>query len=243
MGKWVLEYIKLIEEQENAFQQIEKIYKKYWFSSNVRKYYINNCLEKGDYSSALKVLDESILLDSDYEGLIIDYKKQKKDIYRILHNKEAYLEQLWELILKDDKYNLEIYKELKKQYSINEWVKLREKIFKNGDEKLMHQFYFEDQLYDRLMKVILSSYGLILLQNYESYLLKNYPTQILEKYYDEVEKMAKMPSDRKQYKSIVYLLKHMKTIENGHEVVNKIVDDWKERYKNRRAMMEELAKV
>ncbi len=39
------------------------------------------------------------------------------------------------------------------------------------------------------------------------------------------------------------LLRRMKEIEGGPEIVGKIVTGWQSRYKNRRAMMEEIRKI
>jgi len=74
-------------------------------------------------------------------------------------------------------------------------------------------------------------------------LKKEYPEQVLVKYQDEVNKMALHTSDRKQYASLVSLLRRMQKMKGGLKVVEQIVADWKAKYKNRPAMMDELRKL
>lgn len=55
--------------------------------------------------------------------------------------------------------------------------------------------------------------------------------------------MAVRTSDRKNYAYLVSLLRKMKQIKGGSKLVEQIVGDWKVKYKNRPAMMEELRKL
>ena len=60
---------------------------------------------------------------------------------------------------------------------------------------------------------------------------------------DEVNKMASYTGNRKHYASLVALLRRMKRIKGGTEIVKIIVGDWKIKYRNRPAMMDELSKL
>lgn len=202
------------------------------------------CMQSKEYESALRVLDESIFLDKEYKGLLADYSKKKKDIYLLQGNKEAYMGQLWELVLDYEAGNLAIYRELKHQYTQEEWVTKREEVF-NKLPKYAHveQFYKEEKLYDRLLDFVLKSPGLYALQDYVGVLKKDYPEQILKKYKDEVKQMAVYTGDRKRYQQLVMLLRDMKKIKGGSKVVEAIVTEWKVQYRNRPAMMDELSKL
>ena len=81
------------------------------------------------------------------------------------------------------------------------------------------------------------------LQEYGGILQKEYPEEILQKYRTEVEKMAVRTSDRKTYQYLVSLLRTMKKMKGGSKVVEQIVIDWRQRYRNRRAMMDELNRI
>ena len=244
VGKWAIRYLEMLKVKKASKEQIEEICKRYWNNSSVRRYYIEMYMKKKDYNRVLQVLDESILLDKEYKGLISEYSEKKKEIYRLLGNKNAYLEQLWKLVLEHEPGDLELYRELKKQYSTEEWLVKREEVFKKLPAYAnVERLYKEEKLYDRLLVYVLSSPGLYALQEYESVLKKEYPKQILDKYKDEVNKMAVHTSDRKHYSYLVSLLRKMQDIKGGIKLVEIIVGEWKVKYRNRPAMMDELRKL
>lgn len=244
VGKWAVRYLEMLDEQKASEQQKEEFCKKQWKNSYVRRYYIDACMRRKKYDRALQVLDESLILDKEYRGLVSEYCKKKKEIYLRQGNKSAYIEQLWQLVLEHDAGNLELYKELKGQYTVEEWLVKREEIFKKLPSYVhIERLYKEEKLYDRLLEYVLKCPGLNALQEYESILKKKYPEQILDKYKDEVNRMAAYTSDRKHYHSLVLLLRRMRKIKGGAKMVDGIAAEWKLKYKKRPAMMDELSKL
>ena len=239
VGKWTVTYLKTLEEKNAPEDQLEEICKKYWNNSGVRRYYIDRYFEKKEYDRVLQVLDESIELDKAYRGQVLEYIQKKKEIYRLQGNKSAYIEQLWKLVLEQSAGDLDIYKELKAQYSEKEWLIKREELFKKLPPNAhIDRLYKEEKLYDRLLAYVLKSSGLYAVQSYENVLKKEYPKQILSKYQGEVNKMASCTGNRKHYADLVALLRRMKRIKGGSEIVETIVEEWKIKYRNRPAMMD-----
>ena len=244
VGKWTVTYLKTLEEKNAPEDQLEEICKKYWNNSGVRRYYIDRYFEKKEHDRVLQVLDESIELDKAYRGQVLEYIQKKKEIYRLQGNKSAYIEQLWKLVLEQSAGDLDIYKELKAQYSEKEWLIKREELFKKLPPNAhIDRLYKEEKLYDRLLAYVLKSSGLYAVQSYENVLKKEYPKQILSKYQGEVNKMASCTGNRKHYADLVALLRRMKRIKGGSEIVETIVEEWKIKYRNRPAMMDELSKL
>lgn len=244
VGKWTVTYLKTLEKKNAPEDQLEEICKKYWNNSGVRRYYIDRYFEKKEYDRVLQVLDESIELDKAYRGQVLEYNQKKKEIYRLQGNKSAYIEQLWKLVLEQSAGDLDIYKELKAQYSEKEWLIKREELFKKLPANAhIDRLYKEEKLYDRLLAYVLKSSGLYAVQSYENVLKKEYPKQILSKYQGEVNKMASCTGNRKHYADLVALLQRMKRIKGGSEIVETIVEEWKIKYRNRPAMMDELSKL
>lgn len=209
-----------------------------------RSYYVDMCVRRKDYDQAIKILDESLQIDGQYSGLVSKYIQRKKDIFLLKGDKEAYLNQLWELVLKYETGNVEVYRELKAQYTCDEWEQKREVIFeklpKNSHVEIL---YKEEKLYDRLIELVLQSRGLYMLQEYSGVLKKDYPEEILRKYRDEVNMMASATGDRKKYRQLVALLRNMQKIRGGGAVVKEMVAQWRIQYRNRPAMMDELSKL
>lgn len=244
VGKWAVRYLEMLKVKKASKEQIEEVCKRYWNNSTVRRYYVDMKMKRKEYDCALQALDESIVLDKPFGGLIAEYSEKKKEIYRLQGNRKAYIEQLWKLVLEHKAGDLELYKELREQYTAEEWLEKREEVFKNlPAHACIQRLYKEEKLYDRLLTCVLNSPGLYTLQEYENILKKEYPEQILDKYRAEVNKMAVHTSDRKHYSYLVSLLRRMQRMKGGTRVVEKIVGDWKVRYKNRPAMMDELRKL
>lgn len=244
VGKWAVRYLELLKEKNASNEQIKEVCKKYWNNSSVRRYYLDICMKKKEYDHVIQVLDECILLDKQYRGLISEYSKKKKEVYLLQENRNAYIEQLWQLVLEHEAGNLDLYRELKKQYAADEWLIKREEIFKKLPAYAhVERLYKEEKLYDRLLAYVLNSPGLYALQEYEKVLKKEYPEQILDKYKDEVNKMAMHTSDRKHYAHLVSLLRRMQKMKGGQKLVEQIAIEWKVKYKNRPAMMDELRKL
>ena len=120
----------------------------------------------------------------------------------------------------------------------------REEIFKKLPAYAhVERLYKEEKLYDRLLTYVLNSPGIYALQEYEKVLKKEYPEQILNKYMEEVNKMAMHTSDRKHYAYLVSLLQKMQRMKGGVKLVEQIAAEWKVKYNNRPAMMDELRKL
>ena len=243
LGKWVPTYLAMLEEMGEE-EKIDAVFRQYWEYSPVRRYYINQCMEKKEYDQALEALDDSIQRDQTFLGLISDYEQKKKEIYRLQGSKEKYLRQLWKLELQVLPADLEIYRELKKQYSKEEWLQKREELFEKLPARAhADQLYQEEKMYDRLLDYVMESIGIFGLQQYGDVLQEHYPKEILEKYKMELETMVIHSGDRKKYQYLVSILRSMKGIKGGAQVVDQIVEEWRRRYRNRPAMMDELSRL
>lgn len=242
--RWAVRYLDMLIKINSSDEHIEKVFRNYCKYTKVRQMYIDSCLRKKEYDKAIGLLDEGISESSEYSGLVSDYSRQKKEIYLLTENKTAYVEQLWSLVLKHDAGNMEFYRELKAQYSDSEWAEQREKIFKRLPKSVdISKYYEEEKQYDRLLECVLKSSGLYMTEQYRDVLMKDYPEQLLEKYRSELEKMAVNPYGRRYYADMVAIMRRMRKISGGKIVVGQIAEEWREKYRNRLAMMDELSKL
>ncbi len=239
----LVKHLALMDEADVPTEQIRDTCRTYWKFPNVRRFYTDRCCRNGLYDEAVTVLKGSIKLDAkQYPGLISDYHLRLKEIYRALNRNEDYQNELWTLALYVMPCDLEIFRELKTLYSPEEWPIAREELFavvskRPGFDELLH----EEELYDQLLDFLMDpSVSLNRLQAHEDVLKPRYPDQVLEKYRETLEEEAKNTATRGEYHRWVKRLKHMQSIRGGEQVVRIIVEDWRIRYRNRRAMMEEL---
>jgi hypothetical protein len=201
-------------------------------------------MKKGRYDAAIQMLKAGKEADRTSAGLVADYSLQLKELYKRTGRAEDYENELWLLMLQYKAGDVAVYKELKTLYTEEEWSVKREEIFnKMPRYTAVDRLYKEDQLYDRLLKLVLESNGLYKLTEYEKYLKKLYPVELLTKYETVVNSMATRTSDRKHYRELVAILKRMQKYTGGKKRVDEIVYSWKTQYRNRLAMMDELKRI
>ncbi len=239
--KWALYHIRLLEQSGSDFSEIAAYCKEFWEYAQIRQYYAKQCILKKQYEEAAAVLLESIAMDAGTPGRVRQFRMSLKEVYRMSGRQQDYRQQLWQLLTKDDPGNPEVFHEFKSLYAPQEWEKVREEVFQALPKQArVDRLYKEEALYDRLLAYVLAQKGLYALQQYEDVLKEAYPRQLLEKYTQELTDMVQRAADRRHYQEWAAHLKRMTQIAGGQEEVQKIVSDWRVRYKNRPAMIEEL---
>lgn len=243
-GKWAIRHIEIMRELNIPEESINEYVLGNLEFNTVRKYYIQDCMNKKRYDAAIQALEDGKKADRNSPGLAADYSLQLKELYKLTGRAKDYEKELWLLMLQYKAGDVAVYKELKTLYTEEEWVQKRETIFeKMLPYKDVSKLYQEDQLYDRLLELVLNSSGLGKLTEYETCLKKIYPEELLRKYETVVNSMAVHTSDRKHYRELVAILKRMQKYPGGNTRVDKIADNWRQAYKNRRAMMDELKEI
>lgn len=231
--------LKLISDSAEQ----ENFCRKYWAYPDIRQQYVSFCIDREDYTLAIRTLLESITLDTDLPGLITSYKKQLKDLYKLTQNYDSYISVLKELVISLGGSDLDLYCELKSQYTENEWIKIRASLFKQITTHNIHILYNAEGMYSELLKCAIECEGLYLMSKYEDILAKLFPLQVLDKYTDVLNKYASYTGTRNRYRDLVNELRKMKKLPGGEERVAEISTNWKIQYKRRRAMMDELNRL
>lgn len=243
-GNWAVRHIELLKEKKMPQDKIWKYCQDNMDLRAVRKYYVDECIDKKDFETAIQVLKEGKEKEKSLAGVVADYSLRLKELYRQTGKTEEFIEELWLLLLKYKVGDVTVFQELKGLYTQEEWEDKRELIFnKLPAYAAVDKLYKEEKLYDRLLKVVLDSPGLYKLTEYEKCLKKLYPEELLNQYEMVVKNMAVHTSDRKRYREMVVILKRMKSYSGGKKRVDEIVENWKSVYKNRSAMMDELKRL
>ena len=244
LGEMILRRINIMEEMEVSQNIIEDYWKENLEINEVRKHYIDICINRKDYDMAIKLLREGKDKEKDWPGIVTNYSLKLKDLYKQIGEQKLYEEELWSLVLNYKAGDVELYKELKSFYTDKEWMEKREIVFsKLSPYRGIDKLYELEELYDRLINIILNSNGLYMLIEYEKILKDIYPKELLDKYENTVKAMATNTSGRAHYREIVSILRRMKKYPEGKEKVSEIVSYWRLRYRNRPAMMDELSKL
>lgn len=242
LGQLTLLYLDFLYEQKASQDEIANFYESNLDVKEVKDRLIAQHLSDEKYQKAIVLLkkakkeEQAKLWESPKYSLIL------KDVYKTIKESELYKRELWSLVLSPGAVNLDLYKELKSLYSEKDWAGKREKIFTAlSGHYIAYELFSYEKMYDRLLSLVLDSPGFDKLLQYEGVLLKTYPDELLQKYETELIEMASYSSGRPHYRKIAFFLKQMKKYPGGPEKVARLMDDWRIKYKNRPAMMDELS--
>ena len=240
LTKLMIKKLGMMYDNGESFTDIVDYCKENWQYIEIRKWLAEQYVSEKSYDLAIGIYEECVDSIKESSWTVHEFKEKLKGLYRITGQHEKYHKQLRELVIND--FNIDEYRELKHLYSESEWLSEREKIFKETSKQNLPAIYNEEKLYDRLLKIVLKS-SVALLMQYDNVLGKLYPEEVIGMYEKYLNKISTQTADRKAYQDWVSILNRMKKFNGGESAVEKIKDDWKVKYKNRRALMDELKKV
>lgn len=198
-----------------------------------------------------KLLKEGmkIALKRGHYGTVTYYIEELLSIYKEHNQKEKYKNLVEETLFKYSRGSFKYYKKLKDLYTEEQWKNMRDNIIKilQSDGEGYHrddlrQIYIEEQYYEKLYHSVMTTPLFEIVVKYEKYLKKDFEKQLLEEYQKIVNEKATFTGKR-NYEDVRKILQHMKTLKNGEKLVEKMVEEYKIKYANRRLMLEELNKI
>lgn len=236
-------HLTFLKKRDDDWKSIQAYCKQYWKYQDIRRYYIQGCIDREYHEEAIKEIKAHLELNDSFRDRR-RYLRQLKELYRKIGDEEACKKLLWELVTRELPGNMEEYCELKEFYSEEEWKPIRDKIFDSLPEDTdKAPYYEEEKMYEKLLESVLEDESLYNAGRYLEVLKDLYPKQLLEKYSKAINRMAEHTADRSTYQRWIQTLRTMQTIPGGKEEVAQIVKQWKLAYKNRRAMMDELSRL
>lgn len=223
-----------------SFDKIEKFCREHWEDIHMREWLAAQFVQRNELLKAIEIYEDCISTETSYPGSVKRYRGELLRLYRKTGNTEKAIEILWDLVCRSK--SLEYFNELKSQYSSDEWIQKREVVFSAFAGYGQARLLCEEKLYDRLWE-LLKDTDLHTVLGYEDVLLPKYSAEILKKYSHYLNRVSMQASGRKAYQEWVRLLKRMGKIDGGKELAKQIAENWRIKYKNRSALMDELRKL
>lgn len=243
-GKWAIRHIRLLEENGSTWPEIEAYCTGHWKAAAVRKYYIEQCVARKDYTAVIELLERSQKLSFEPDPLVPDEDLILKNLYLVTGSRTAYMNQLWHIVINVRPGDLKIFQELKAQYSGTEWPQVREKIFQALPQgAALAELFKEEELYDRLLDYVRDSNGILAADRYAGELKERYAKELLEKYSEELDKIARSPSARSRHKEAAEVLAKILAIPGGKAQVTSLRKKWRALYSNDPDLTDELDTV
>lgn len=239
--KWATSHVKVMAELGRPAEEIEQFCLANLRYQHVLQYYVNGCVQRQDYSAAIRVLREGKQLAGGLSGVVLAYSQRLKTLYKKLGQTEDYRHELWLLLTAYAPADIDCYRELKQQYSAEEWPMKRDQLFKALPVTVNQEpLYAEDHLNKKLLAAVMSEHGLNGVRTYAHLLAPKFSDQLVAKYSRTVQKMAEKTGDRKHYRELAAILNEMTDYPSGYAEATRIVQEWRVKYVRRPAMMDEL---
>ncbi len=241
-------YERNLKEEAWEFAETNKQY------PEMMKILIEDKIKRKDYIKAVELCYEGIKTAEEkrHPGTVKDWKEKLLSIYEKTKNITE-IRKITEDLFFYHLYEMVYYKKLKKTYEPAEWkgicegiiekIKDKKEIGSYSDAYVLARIFVEEDYTERLLKLLdINKEHLHFVDEFANYLSNEYPDKILDYYEGGVRAIAKN-TGRNFYNEISRYLKKMKKFKGGEDKVKSIIYDFRNTYKNRKAMMEILSKI
>ena len=248
LEQWVTLELKVLETAEDVTdQELQRFYQAHLEVSQVRQAYSEFCIQRADYELAIAILQAGKTQAQTQQSgrLLVMYSRRLKELYHQLGKTAAYRQELWQLLTAYQPADLATYQELKGQFAAEAWPAERERLFKalpKVSAEVMEKLYAEDHLWGPLLRAVLAEKGLDGVQTYGHLLAPRSVDKLLDKYVAVAEEEAKTVGNRQHYRYLVQLLTEMAAYPGGVLRANGLVQQWRQQYPRRSAMLDELSR-
>lgn len=242
----VLKRVQYMEKLNYSTGEIEKYKRENRRFFVIRELEITDAISRKDYKKAIDVLKESKHLDVDYLEQTKKYCEQLIAIYDKLNMKNEYCKELEEYLTHYMQFDLKYYKMLKNEITNEQkWSEIVNQIVEqNPFEQFVCDVLKYEKKYEQLMsKIEQSSRTVALLDKYERYLRKSNPERVIKIYVNYLSEAVECANDRNKYKHLMPYLKKIAACSGGISIAKDIANAWRQEYKRRSAMMDELKKA
>ena len=243
-SKYIGEKLKIMQKLNYPAEQINLYKERYWKLPEIRKVVFDEYIAQEEWQKALEILEESKKLDEDNYLFMARYRKNLIELYKKVGNKKAYRKELTEFIFDSCGSDLSLIYELREDCTPEEWLSYREKILAGEmlrETKL--ELLEKEGMYEELWQEIFERAELYEIDRYEKVLKKIFPERMLDLYVDYIRKNQMKVSNREEYSDLIKYLKKVTLYSGGEKKAQEIAANWRDVFKRRRAMMDELNKA
>lgn len=214
-----------------------------------RQMKIDEFLEQERFEEAIQTIIEGIQVSEKlmHRGTTLNWKNALLKIYSDTHQQQKYLSLLRELFY-DSRFEKKYYLLLKATIEPEKWHIERDTIIsKLKKERVFDEFLYElyviEEMWDELVTLMKQRFRYSLLRHYHEFLFPRFQEDMLKMYSVSCQKFAKESNSRSNYKELATMLKQVQKLEGGKPIVTMLLSLFRDNYKRRPAMMEELAKL
>jgi len=231
--------------------EAETVISQYLAFSDVRKLRVKKLVHEKQYEQAIDLIKDGIKIagSHNHPGTAADWKDKLLDIYLLQKDKARIISAAEELFY-NGRDPMKYYHILKKQTDKEKWAAYLDTLISKHKprslfgypDNILAEIYIEEQYWERLLHLIENA-ELNGLQTYEKYLQSRFPNEICNILVKKITAYAERNMGRNHYQYVARILKKIRKYPDGDKTVEKLLDEFRVKYKARKAMTEELMGV
>jgi len=241
--------LKLITRTEGQ-EKAELFMEENISNSDIRKMVIESAITRKDYEKAISLCEKGIVMDEEtFPGLANDWRNYLLKIYLKQNNVPYIIDTARNLFIESNQPLEPLFETLKKYVHSTDWSNFLETMIQDltiknywSNNPRISQIYIWEQRWLDLLDIVKKKPTLSNLESYEKYLAKDFPDEISDLYKTAIHEYMRINMGRNHYKEACRYLRRMKKM-GAKAKASATIDELKNLYPQRRALLEELAKV
>ena len=251
--KYVNEKINILQGL-NREDEVLKLVNQYLYLPEIREQEVDRLIDEIRYKEALQILDEGIRLakEENHRGTELRWVQKKIGIYELMDDKSSLIA-CNRLMFVGNGGSMEYYHKLKRSVDASEWQPFLDKLIEDtkvvssyGIERILPDIYVEEKDFEKLYTLIYNAScfeRLELVQKYGLQLPSSYASSLLAVFVIDIRDYAERNMGRNYYVRVAEMLHFMKRFKGGETVVSELLTEFRDKYKRRPAMMDELRRL
>ena len=233
-----LHILDSLDDDKEFYNLIEQFYKKDYEICNI---YVDRIEKDGKNNEAVKIAEKGITIFPTH--LTIKLRRFLNKYYKD-NSKEKYIKNLLFLFVQEHKWT--DYDFLKELCPREEWKKMFSVIIdklskeKSFNRDIITYIYLKEEMFEKALGRIIKEKSLYALSRYYEDLSDRFPKEYFEAYRKLIIPFSGSRTGRAHYQEIVGYLKQMKRIKGFEKELTELIDNLKEKYKNRPAFLDEM---
>lgn len=244
----LVKYRLLVKTKGDA--EAETFLKQNLENSELRRIAIENAINRSDYSTAISIAKDGVKQDMKQRpGLAMEWYDWLLKIALKQNDTASIIEYARLLMIDDFHHGQDYYQILKNHVKPEQWNDFVDQLIKDVQVKgkgyrsnLVAQILIKEKRWDQLWVLVSELPFLQSIEQYETYFSKRYPERLSELYAKRILEYMDHNMGRDHYQNACRYIR--KIIKLGERTkADEVMKTLRERYPNRRALMEELEKV
>jgi len=253
-GEYEREYaqsykLELLRQYKNP-KDVEEFINKHISNSKIRQQEIEKAFESQNFERAIALAKDGITFDEQSKpGLAKDWYDWLLKIALVQNDTPNVIKYARYRLIENFGATQDYYQILKNTIEPEKWHSFLEEIIKEVTPKnrwtyteLIRKIYIKEEWWDRLFLMLKQNLSLENIQENEQYLAKDYTAELIELYSERLTNYVEKYVGRNNYQTACRYLRRMKKL-GANERVNELIELFRNKYPQRKALMDELTKV